>query len=146
MLPLGSIIQRHGKLFHCYADDTQLYLPIKTDSYPLARLQACLKDIKARITSHFLLLNSDKTEVIVLVPKHLRSRLSDSILYLKGITFSSSRTARNLVVIFARVLPAIKQVSRTAFFHLHNIAKIRSILSQADAKKRVRVFVTSRPD
>ena len=101
------------------------------------------------MTSNFLLLNSDKTEVIVLGPKHVRSRLSDNILSLDGITLSSSTTARNLGVIFDQDLsfiPHITQVSRTAFFHLHNIAQIRSILSQGDAETLVNAFVTSRLD
>ena len=40
----------------------------------------------------------------------------------------------------------IKQICRTAFFHLRNIVKIRSILSQSDAEKLVHAFVTSRLD
>ena len=40
----------------------------------------------------------------------------------------------------------VKQISGTAFFHLHNIAKILHILSQQDAEKLVHAFVTSRLD
>ena len=40
----------------------------------------------------------------------------------------------------------IKTVSKTAFFHLRNIAKIRSFLSKNDAEKCIHVFVTSRLD
>ena len=40
----------------------------------------------------------------------------------------------------------IKQITRTAFFHLRNIAKIRKFLSKDDAEKLIHAFVTSRLD
>ena len=46
----------------------------------LTKLQACLKYIKTWMTCNFLLLNSDKTEVIALGPKHLRNTLCDDTL------------------------------------------------------------------
>ncbi len=40
----------------------------------------------------------------------------------------------------------ISHVSKTAFFHLRNIAKLRHILSVSDTEKLVHAFVTSRLD
>ena len=40
----------------------------------------------------------------------------------------------------------IKQITRTALFHLRNIAKIRKFLSKDDAEKLIHAFVTSRLD
>uniref|UniRef100_A0A3Q3LPB9 Reverse transcriptase domain-containing protein n=1 Tax=Mastacembelus armatus TaxID=205130 RepID=A0A3Q3LPB9_9TELE len=60
MLPLGYVIRKHSINYHCYADDTQLYLSIKpVNTNQLTRLQACLTDIKAWMTSNFLLLNRE---------------------------------------------------------------------------------------
>ncbi|CAM4579724.1 unnamed protein product [Leuciscus chuanchicus] len=40
MLPLGRVVSRHGVNFHCYADDTQLYLQVTPSSSPSATLPA----------------------------------------------------------------------------------------------------------
>uniref|UniRef100_A0A669DD67 Pyrin domain-containing protein n=1 Tax=Oreochromis niloticus TaxID=8128 RepID=A0A669DD67_ORENI len=150
MLPLGSIIRRHSINFHCYADDMQLYLSMKPgNTHQLVKLQECLKDIKTWMAANFLLLNSDKTEVIVLGPENLRNMVSKQILTLDGITLASSNTVRNLGVIFDQDMSFnahIKQICKTAFFHLRNISKVRNILSQSDAEKLVHAFITSRLD
>ncbi|MDW1542860.1 reverse transcriptase family protein [Vibrio sp. YT-17] len=150
MLPLGNIIRNHSVNFHCYANDTQLYLSMKPEeSNQFTKLHNCLKDIKTWMSTNFLMLNSDKTEVIVLGPKQLRDSLSDDIVSLDGIALASSTTVRNLGVTFDQDLSFnshLKQTSRTAFFHLRNIAKIRPILTRKDAEKLVHAFVTSRLD
>uniref|UniRef100_A0A8C4GTX0 Reverse transcriptase domain-containing protein n=1 Tax=Dicentrarchus labrax TaxID=13489 RepID=A0A8C4GTX0_DICLA len=150
MLPLGNIIRNHSINFHCYADDTQLYLLIKPDEInQLSKLQTCLKDIKSWTSCNFLMLNSEKNKILVLGPKNLRDSLSKDIVTLDGITLASSTTVRNLGVIFDQDLPFnshMKQTSRTAFFYLCNITKIRHILSQTDAEKLIHTFVTSRLD
>ncbi|KAF7648043.1 hypothetical protein LDENG_00162860 [Lucifuga dentata] len=42
--------------------------------------------------------------------------------------------------------PHIKSITKTAFFHLSNIAKIRPILSLRDAETLIHAFVSSRLD
>ncbi len=60
MLPLVSIFRKHGLSFHFYADDTQVYLPVKLNSLGFESLMACLADVKA--------FNEKKTEIIVFSP------------------------------------------------------------------------------
>uniref|UniRef100_A0AAR2KLX4 Reverse transcriptase domain-containing protein n=1 Tax=Pygocentrus nattereri TaxID=42514 RepID=A0AAR2KLX4_PYGNA len=77
MLPLGTIISKHGINFHCDADDTQLYISSEPDDkMKLSKIEDCVKDIKDWMSSNFLLLNLDKTEVLLLGPKAARNRLS----------------------------------------------------------------------
>ena len=95
MLPLGNIIRKHSINFHCFAD-TQLYLSIKPDeTNQLAKLQACLRDIKTWMSTNFLLLNSEKNEVIVLGPKHLRNVFSNEIVTLDGVALSSNHCKKS---------------------------------------------------
>lgn len=62
LLPLGSILRKPSISFHRYADDSQLYMPLKT--YNPSLLQ-CLHDIKAWMACNFLNFNEEKTEVMV---------------------------------------------------------------------------------
>uniref|UniRef100_A0AAR2KJT6 Reverse transcriptase domain-containing protein n=1 Tax=Pygocentrus nattereri TaxID=42514 RepID=A0AAR2KJT6_PYGNA len=152
MLPLGTIISKHGINFHCYADDTQLYISSKPDDkIKLAKIEDCVKDIKDWMSNNFLLLNSDKTEVLLLGPKlaRHRHRLSNSTLKLNNLSVSSSLSVKNLGVMIDADLSFdthISNITRTAFLHLRNIAKLRNSLSLQDAEKLVHAFITSRLD
>ena len=69
--PVGEICRRHNMLYHCYADDRHAYQVIKPegDWDDLSeRLEVCLSDISAWMSSNLLKLNQDKTELIVFAP------------------------------------------------------------------------------
>ncbi len=74
----SNIIRKYGISFHCYADDTQLYISTKPDeTSKLSKLTECVKNIKDWMTSNFLLLNSDKTEILLIGPKNSTQNLLD---------------------------------------------------------------------
>ena len=92
------------------------------------------------MTNNFLLLNPNKTEVLLLGPKAERSQLSKFELNLDGHTVIPSNTVKNLGVIFDSSLSFgthVCNIVRTAFFHLYKIAKQCNILSLNDAEKPV---------
>ncbi len=146
MLPLGNIIRKYGINFHFYADDTQLKISTRPDDpSKLSKLMECVKHLKYWMTNNVLLLNTDKTEILLIGPKKQYTE------YL-GSQFATKRmscTVKNLGVVLDSDLSFknhISHVTNTAFFHLRNIAKLRNMLSVSDAEKLVHAFMTSRLD
>ena len=59
MLPLGQIIRLHGLSFHCYAEDTQIYVSVSpVQTTPPPALSDCIHDIKSWMSLNFLKLNA----------------------------------------------------------------------------------------
>ena len=87
--------------------------------------------------------------MLVLGPKKQRDLLLNLTINLNGCTVVSNKTVKDLGVTLDLDLSFeehIKTISRPAFFHLRNIAKIRNFLSKNDAEKLIHAFVTSRLD
>ena len=92
------------------------------------------------MTVNNLLLNPEKTEVIIIGPKSVRDSFTDQIVTLDNVRVASSTTVKNVGVLFDQDLSFtahINQACKTAFF-----AKIRNMLSKNDAEKLIHVFVT----
>ncbi|KAF7644165.1 hypothetical protein LDENG_00226570 [Lucifuga dentata] len=76
MLPSGSIFKKHGVSFHCYTEDSQIYLPLKRKTTILLKaLLDCLDDIKTWMALNFLDLSEQKTEVMMFGPPELHATL-----------------------------------------------------------------------
>ncbi len=139
MRPLGDIIRKHNVSFHLYADDTQLYLPLKAGD-SIQPLLECIADIKKWLSNNFLQLNENKTE-IVFGPQKMKEL---------GNHFPSiSSQVRNLGVIIDSELGLSKQINsvvRNSFYQLRVISKLKSFLSFQDLEKVIHAFITSRLD
>uniref|UniRef100_A0A8C6PS97 Reverse transcriptase domain-containing protein n=1 Tax=Nothobranchius furzeri TaxID=105023 RepID=A0A8C6PS97_NOTFU len=139
MLPLGHIIRHRGLQFHRYADDSQLYLVTKNiNSTTVSTITNCLNALKICMPTNFLKLNYSKSELIITGPKSLLSSFKDFTL-----------SIRNLGVSFDPLLsflPHIHHVTKTAFFHLQNIARLRPILSSIATETLIHAFISSKID
>ncbi len=146
-LNLNLILRKHGVSFHFYADDTQIYLPIKrNNSTVITSLLQCLEEVKSWLVQNFLFLNEDKTEVIVFGPNENSQYISPELESLS--VFRSSRV-RNLGVLVDQHLKFDKYISSvigSSFYQLRLLSKIKHFLTPKTLEMAVHAFVTSRLD
>ncbi len=98
------------------------------------------------MNNNFLLLNSDKTEILLIGPQKSTQNLLDQNLQLDWCIVTSSTVLGVILDSNLSFENHISHVTKTAFFHLRNIAKLRNMLSVSDAEKLVHAFMTSRLD
>ena len=90
MLPLGQIICNHGLSFHCYTDDSQIYIGTNPSSQlPAIQLNNCLQEIITLMSFNLLKLKSSKTELMVVAPEKLKN-VGDRALVIDGCSTSPS--------------------------------------------------------
>ncbi|KAF7688711.1 hypothetical protein HF521_013518, partial [Silurus meridionalis] len=95
------------------------------------------------MTHNFLLLNSDKMEILLIGPKTSTQKLQHFNLHLGCSVTTSSTVILGSNLSFKNY---INHITKTAFFHLRNIARLRNMLSISDEEKLVHAFMTFRID
>ena len=148
--PVSDTIQRHGLSHHSYADDTQLYMIMDNSNNNwrdgLARFQLCVSEIREWMNQNMLMLNDDKTELIVFTSKYKQDLYNDLSITIGDTVVHKSRIPE---VIFDRVLSLRQHVSYTSKmcrFHLRNISRIRKYIPQDTSVVLVKSLVMSRLD
>ncbi len=157
MLPLSQIMRKKieelKKLknwieeiaYHSYADDTQIYLALSPNDYsPIDSLCQCIDEINSRMSQNFLQLNKEKVFAFGNKDEVLKVNA-----YLDSRGQTTKNQVRNLGVILETDLSFsfhVKAVTKSAHYHLKNIARIRCFVSSQDLEKLVHVFITSRVD
>ncbi len=146
MASLGSVIQKHGFSYHCYADDTQLYLSFHPDDLTIAaRISACQADISCWMMDYHLQLNLAKTELLVVSANP--SFHHNFTFQLGSSNITPSKTARNILVVIDDKLNFSDHITKSARsyrFALYNIKKIRPFLSEHATQLLVQALVLSR--
>ena len=95
-----------------------------------------------------LKLNKDKTELLYLYSKH-NPQQSLPPLHFGSDIIEPSSSSRNIGVVFdstMSMLPHVKSVCKSAFYHLRNISRIRKLLSSKTIETLVHAFATSKLD
>ncbi len=86
-------------------------MPIRVDDHShIFKLEACLAAVKMWMSSNVLLLNADKTEMLVVGPARLRHQFDNLTLTLDSCVISQSMAAKNLGVTFDPCLSFDKHI------------------------------------
>ena len=118
---LASLLKYHVMAYYLYADDTQLLQePILSDKttpeIAIRKMELCVASIRQWIKTNMLKLNGDKIEILIIHPKSAYQHLH------------------------------VTHISRTVYYHLLSIERIRCYLEQGQTKQLVHVLVISRID
>ena len=140
-------MKKHNLRYHCYADDTKIYLSTKPNenwASERSAIEACVADVGGWMNRNMLKLNQEKSELIVFSSKHRIRQVNDL-----SLTIGGRLSVRNLRVILDSGLTMEKQVnaiSKSCFYHNRNIGKVRQYITNDACKILVQALVTSRLD
>ena len=150
--PVGQVIRSKSVTPHCYADELYVhYNPNKPDAVQDAglKIDQCCKEVKTWMTSNYLKLNDDKTEVIIVGTKaQLRKSNINTIDVCNSKIAVKNRVKYIGVHIDSELTMKyhVNHISSVAWCHLRNLSRIRRYLTTSACVTLVHASVTSRLD
>ena len=147
--PLIRVIEINGMVYHIYADDTQLYITFQPKcalsiAETLNVINICTTGINSWMKSHFLKLNGDKTEILVITSPSLSGHQITHV-EVCGLHISVSKVVQNLGVHYDTVMKMdthIKTICKRVYYQIHLISKVRRYISENDARTLIQANVT----
>lgn len=143
MLPVGSIIRKYRISFHFYADDSQLYLPLKSNDSLQPHLD-CLEDIKYR--QRIIFPSSIVTRLKLSSLAHLNlltHLLENQVTQLALLVKSHVKNLGLIIVSYLRRDRPFSSVVKNGFRQLRIIETLKSILFRHDLAKVIYTFIAS---
>ena len=149
-IPVGAILRHYNIKYHIYADDTQIYISFELDSLKEAieLLSNCISDIRTWMIRNKLKINDDKTEFLIISSTKANIPTGTTI-QIGHSKIPQSLSCKSLGVTLDTNLfmdKHIKNVCRSAFYHLRNISAIRHLLPTSSAENLIHSLVTARLD
>ena len=142
-------VGRHLPSVHSYAHDTQLYLAFSLnvqgdDATAVKVMCDCIMDLRKWMIRDRLMLNDDKTEFLLLGTKQQLTKVDINSITVGESVVNTKPVVRNLGSWFDSQLSMSTHISKlcsSAFFHLHNIIRIRKFLSPVETKSLVHACI-----
>lgn len=152
MSPLSDIANQHGVSNMYYADDSQLYLafdPKKDLSMSISCLELCVKEVRQWLQNNMLMLNDEKTEVILLGSRHHLKQNPSIDITVGNSNITSVHCVRNLGAYFDSIMSMNQFISnkcKSIQNQLRKIYRIRKYLDKHSCISLIQALVVSRLD
>ena len=120
--------------YHCYADDTQIYMTIERDESivaALSKVEACVADVAEWVERNHLKLklNREKSEAIIFFTVKQRVDLPAEVsLTIAGHRVIPKSSVRNLGLLFDSGLMMeahVAQITKSSYCQIRNVGQIR---------------------
>ena len=151
MQPLSNVIEKFNLLFQLYADDSQLFCSVKLEDFDslVTRFRICLVAVKEWMGKNRLMLNNDKTELIVTGRTNVLKNLATTGLYFENTFIKFTTSVRNLGFFIDRELSMTVHVNhliKTMYLEINRIGKIRHLIPKSIAETLVSSLVMPKLD